>query len=115
LTELHEDLTRVPATGGDGQPSTAFVAGGQALAAWLDATKDPEATPAPAVFRSVEEASSRMRAERETGRQKLLEDVALQRMPAADARAGLDALAWADAGLYHAWRLTESLRIASGK
>jgi len=30
-------------------------------------------------------------------------------------RAGLDTLAWADAALYHAWRLAESLRIASGK
>jgi phosphate:Na+ symporter len=115
LTELHEDLTRVPPTGGDGQPSAALAAGGQALAAWLGATKDPEATPAPTVFRSVEDASRRMRAERDAGRQKLLEDVALQRMSAADARAGLDTLAWADAGLYHAWRLTESLRIASGK
>jgi len=36
-------------------------------------------------------------------------------MPSATARAGLDTLAWADAALYHAWRLAESLRIASGK
>jgi phosphate:Na+ symporter len=41
--------------------------------------------------------------------------VALQRMPSATACAGLDMLAWANAALYHAWRLAESLRIASGK
>jgi len=40
--------------------------------------------------------------------------VALQRTPAT-ARARLDTLVWADAALYHAWRLAESLRIASGK
>jgi phosphate:Na+ symporter len=31
------------------------------------------------------------------------------------ARAFLDTLAWADRALYHAWRLADSLRIASGK
>jgi len=45
----------------------------------------------------------------------MLEDVALQRTPAAAARAALDSLTWADPALYHAWRLTESLRLASGK
>ena len=33
----------------------------------------------------------------------------------ATARAGLDTLVWADLALYHAWRLAESLRIASGE
>jgi phosphate:Na+ symporter len=41
--------------------------------------------------------------------------VALQRIPAATARAGLDTLAWANGAVYHGWRLAESLRIASGK
>jgi phosphate:Na+ symporter len=36
-------------------------------------------------------------------------------MPSATARAGLDTLAWANTALYHAWRLAESLRIASGE
>jgi hypothetical protein len=45
----------------------------------------------------------------------MLEDVALQRMPTETARAGLDTLVWADLALYHAWRLAESLQIASGK
>jgi phosphate:Na+ symporter len=43
-----------------------------------------------------------------------LEDIALQRMPIAAAREGLETLAWADGALYHAWRLAESLRIAAG-
>ena len=43
-----------------------------------------------------------------------LQTLALQRTPAAAARAGLDTLLWADGALYHAWRLVESLRNASG-
>jgi hypothetical protein len=39
----------------------------------------------------------------------------LQRMPAETARNSLEMLAWADGAFYHAWRLAESLRIASGK
>jgi len=39
----------------------------------------------------------------------------LQQMPAETARNALEMLGWADAALYHAWRLAESLRIASGK
>ena len=70
--------------------------------------------PAPAVLEALEGSAERLRAERETGRQKILEDVALQRMPGAPARAGLDALGWADGSLYHAWRLADSLRLASG-
>jgi hypothetical protein len=45
----------------------------------------------------------------------MLEDVALQRTPTAMARTGVDTLVWADLALYRAWRLAESLRIASGK
>jgi phosphate:Na+ symporter len=84
------------------------------LAAWIDATKDPEAKPASAVFIALEESSKQVNAERKTGREQILGDVALQRMPSAAARAGLDTLGWADGALYHAWRLAESLRIASG-
>jgi phosphate:Na+ symporter len=115
LTELEDDLTRIPPTSKDWQPPPAFQAGAQALAAWLDATKDPEAKPAPAVYKALEDSSKQLGAERKDGRERILEDVALQRMPSARARAGLDTLGWADAALYHAWRLAESLRIASGK
>jgi phosphate:Na+ symporter len=115
LTELEDDLTHIPPTAGDGQHAAAFQAGARALAAWIDATKDPQAQSAPAVFKALEDSSKQLSAERKTGRDQILEDVALQRMPSATARAGLDTLAWADAALYHAWRLAESLRIASGK
>jgi phosphate:Na+ symporter len=47
------------------------------------------------------------------GREKILEDIALQRTPMATARAALDTLAWADLALYHSWHVGESLRIAS--
>jgi len=47
-------------------------------------------------------------------KQKLLEDLALQRIPAEVARNGLEMLSWGDRALHHAWRLAESLRIAAG-
>ena len=68
---------------------------------------------APAVFKDLEDASKQLSAERKTGRAKILEDLALQRTPAATGRAALDTLAWANGALYHAWRLAESLRIAA--
>jgi phosphate:Na+ symporter len=62
----------------------------------------------------MEDASKRLNDERKSGRDKILEDVALQRIPAQTARNGLEMLSWADGALYHAWRLAESLRIAAG-
>lgn len=115
LTELHADLQQVPARTGDWQPPAGFGVGASALAAWLDATQDPRAAIDAMVFERVEQASKQLSAERKTGREQLLEDIALQRAPATVARAGLDALLWADAALYHAWRLIESLRVASGQ
>jgi len=115
LTELHDDLKRIPAAVSGWQPPAGFAAGAQALAAWMDATTDPAAAPDPILFKAVEEASQQLRLERQTDREKLLEDVALQRTPTATARARLETLVWADGALYHAWRLAESLRIASGQ
>jgi phosphate:Na+ symporter len=115
LRELDEDLATIPPVAGDRQARADFEASSRALAAWLDATKDPEAQPDPAIFKTLEEASKQLSADRKKGREQLLEDVALQRIPAATARAGLDTLAWANGAVYHAWRLAESLRIASGK
>ena len=115
LTELHDDLTRIPSAFSDWKPPAGFEAGAQALAAWLDATKDPEAAPDLAIFKAVEDASKQLSAERKTGREEMLEDVAMQRSPMATARAGVDTLVWADLALYRAWRLAESLRIAAGK
>jgi hypothetical protein len=68
-----------------------------------------------ACWRALEDASKKLSAERKTGREKMLEDVGLQRTPTATARAALEILLWADLALYHSWRLAESLRIASGK
>jgi phosphate:Na+ symporter len=115
LTQLHDDLTRIPSAVSGWQSPTGFEVGAQTLAAWLGATKDPEAALDPAIFKAIGEASKRLSAECKAGREKTLEDVALQRLPAATARAILETFAWADGALYHAWRLAESLRIASGK
>jgi phosphate:Na+ symporter len=114
LTELEDDLKHMPPSAGDWQPPPSFQSGAQALATWLDATKDPEAKPAPAVFKALEDSSKQLGAERKVGRAQILEDVALQRKPSAAARTDLDMLGWANGALYHTWRLAESLRIASG-
>jgi phosphate:Na+ symporter len=114
LARLHDDLMRVPAAASGWQPPAGFAAGERALAAWLEATRNPEAPSDPATFKAVENASKQLGAECKTEREETLEDVALQRTPIAIARAKLETLAWADAALYHSWRLTESLRIAAG-
>ena len=116
VKELHQDLTQIPSAFGDWQPAGAGIAAGaRSLAGWLEATRDPAATPDPAVVEDVETAASELRAERVTNREKLLEDIALQRTAPAPARASLESLVWADGGLYHAWQLIESLRDASGR
>jgi hypothetical protein len=79
----------------------------------LDETKDLQARVDPALIRAVEDASKQLSAERKTSREKLLEDVALQRIPTATARAGLEEMVWADLTLHHSWRLAESLRNSS--
>ena len=115
LNQLHDDLTRIPPQASDWPPPAGFEEGARALSAWLDGTRDPEVAPEPAVFESMEDASKRLADDRKTGRDKILQDVAVQRMAAETARNGLEMLAWADGALYHAWRLVESLNIASGK
>jgi phosphate:Na+ symporter len=115
LAELDRDLTKTPPPAGDWQPPEEFLAGARALAGLLEASREPGAPIDPAVFAAVAAASQRLSEQRKMGRETLLEDVALQRMPAAAARAGLDALVWADLALYHAWRLAESLREAAGR
>jgi phosphate:Na+ symporter len=115
LSALHDDLTHIPPVVTAWQPPAGFEAGAQALASWLGATRDPQAAPEPAIFKALEDASKQLNEERKTGREKILEDIALQRTPMATARAALETLVWADLALYHSWRLAESLRIASGK
>jgi phosphate:Na+ symporter len=116
LTQLHEDLTRtLPAGHHVREAPAGFQAGAQALTAWLDATSDPNAAPDPAILAALEDVSKWLSAECRTERERTLEDIARQRVPMATGRAFLDALAWADRTLYHASRLADSLRIASGK
>src|SRR5262249_18388381 len=108
-------LTRVPPAGGGQQLPGTFATGAQALAAWLDAAQDPEAASEPAVVVALGDASKRLSADCKAGRARTLEDLGLQRTAAAAPRPVLATLAWADSALYHAWRLAESLRIASGR
>jgi phosphate:Na+ symporter len=115
LKVLQEDLARIPPAVAGWQPPAGFQSGARALAALLEATKNPKPPVDPAVFAAVEDASKQLSAERKTSREKLLEDLALQRIPTGTARAGLEALVWADLGLHHSWRLAESLRVSSGE
>jgi phosphate:Na+ symporter len=115
LAQLHDDLRRMPSAASGVPLPAGFEAGAQALAAWLDATYDPGATPDPTIFAALEDASREFSARCKASREKTLEDIAWQRVPTATARATLDTLAWADRTLYHAWRLAESLRNASGQ
>src|SRR5215468_8009823 len=89
LNQLNEDLTRVPDIG-DWQLPVSFEESTRALAAWLEATKDPEETPGPTIFKAMENASKRLADERKMSRDKILQDVALQRAPAETARSGLE-------------------------
>jgi len=114
LSQLQDDLTRVPSDARGWQPPAGFEECARALAAWINTTKDPEAPPGAAIFKAMENASNRLADEHKTGRDKILQDVALQRTPAETARSGLELFGWADGAVYHAWRLAESLRIASG-
>lgn len=114
LTELHGDLAQVPTAASNGRLPATFEAGARALVEWLDATKDPETVLNPSIFKTLSNASHQLGAERDSGRTALLEDVALQRVPATTARARLELSAWADRTLYHAWHLAESLQNASG-
>jgi phosphate:Na+ symporter len=72
LTQLDDDLVRIPSEAGDWQPPAGFETGARALATWLDATKDPEAASDPAIFKAMEDASKRLNDERKTGRDKNL-------------------------------------------
>jgi len=95
-----------------------------AASRWLCGTRErsrPGSTPRetsraaePVIVEWMESGSKRLADERKTGRDKLLEDLALQRIPAEVARNGLEMLSWGDRALHHAWRLAESLRIAAG-
>jgi phosphate:Na+ symporter len=114
LNQLHDDLTRIPAEVGDWERPAGFDDGARALASWIDATKDPEGPSDQAIVGAVENASKQLSAECKTERDQVLRDVALRRTPAETARNRIELLGWADGAFYHAWRLAESLRIASG-
>lgn len=114
LTQLHDDLTRVPSSASETQWPAGFQAGVQALDDWLAASVDVAETTDPSVFAALEDASKRVSVECSARRAQTLEEIAQKRMPTATARGVLDTLAWSDRALYHAWRLAESLRVASG-
>jgi hypothetical protein len=112
LNQLHLDLVQRPPSGTGVPPPSIFAASTQALAAWLDATRDLRTSVEPAVIAAIEDAAHLVAEERRIS-DKLLEDVALQRVSTRTARNALEALSWADRAVYHVWRLAESLRTAS--
>jgi phosphate:Na+ symporter len=114
LARLNEDLQETPPTASGWQPPGSFAAGAQALARWLDATGNPATASDPALCAALAAAVKQLAADRKAGRDRVLEDVATQRLPTATARAAVDALVRADGALHRAWRLAESLRTAAG-
>lgn len=112
LTALHGDFLDPPPASPE-RPRRAARAGAEALGIWLDATADPGVAPAWEVNAALEAAAAQARSERDAGRQQLLEQIALHRMPMDTARARIESLHWTNDALYHAWRLSESLRLAS--
>ena len=92
LTELDDDLTTHPARG------RVATAGGirrrrpRAGRLGRGGPRLPRRRPDAGVLAAVERAALQLREERKSGRERLLEDIALQRTPAGTARAGLDAL-----------------------
>lgn len=113
LNQLHLDLVQRPPSGTGVPPPSIFAASTQALTAWLHATRDLRTSVEPAVIAAIEDAAHLVAEERRISRDKLLEDVALQRVSTRTARNALEALSWADRAVYHVWRLAESLRTAS--
>ena len=113
LNRLHIDLNRRPPAGVAFPTPPSFAVGAQALAVWLDATRDPASIVEPAVVAAIEDAALLVAEERRADRDKLLEDVALQRVSTGTARDALETLGWADAAVYHAWRLAASLLAAA--
>jgi phosphate:Na+ symporter len=114
LNQLQDALKRNPPVGGGLPSPPSFAASAQALAAWLDATNDPATVVKPAVVIAIEEVANRLADERQITRDELLEDVASQRIAVAPARSALEALAWAEGAIYHAWHLAEALRTVAG-
>ena len=114
LAGLERALAFMPPAGGEPAPPGASQAAAQALAAWLEARLDPAVAPQAPILPAIEAAAARLAQERRRARRTLLEDVALQRVPAAAARARLEELGWADGALAHASRLVASLEEAAG-
>jgi phosphate:Na+ symporter len=114
LAVLERDLARIPPAVSGWQPPASFEPAGRALAGWLESTKDPKAAAGSTALKPMDDVAKQLSEESRAGREQLLGDIALQRTPAATARAAIDALAWADGTLYHAWRLAESLQVAAG-
>jgi phosphate:Na+ symporter len=113
LKQLHEDLTKIPPPLAALPSPASFGAAARALEAWLETQKVAPTAFDPAILDAIESASVQTAAENRAGREKILEDIALQRTPASTAEKMLETLSWADSATYHAWRMAKSLSIAS--
>jgi len=112
LKQLHEDLRQAPTQ--TTSSSLINAAGAAALGAWLDAQKTANDN-APGFLEAIAAASQQLTAEKKSAREKILEAVALQRTSAPAADQALQSLEWADSATYHAWRLINSLYVASNR
>jgi phosphate:Na+ symporter len=91
LNRLHVDLIRRPHVAAR-LPPPSFPASVQALAAWLDATRDAGPCVEPTVVAAIEDAAHMVAKDCRSNRNKLLEDVALQRISTETTRNTIEAL-----------------------
>ena len=110
---FHDDLTRIPATAGIGDPRRLRRgrAGARVMASRHERSRGGARS---GRLQGTEGASTQLqrRMQRRAARRRW--KMSPCSAPTATARAVLETLAWADGTLYHAWRLAESLRAASG-
>lgn len=110
LDEISKAGVAIPA---DWTPAPSLSAGAKSLHAWLSASAEPLHAVPSGVFDDISAASARLSADRKIERERVLESIARQQLTVSAGDQRLEALLSLDRALYHAWRLIESIRIAT--
>lgn len=113
LRNLVEDLETRPVSALS-KADEATVMGCDAITQWLTAAGASAVGDGDPVAK-MEQAAKAIAVERKEKRAELLEKVALGQIKTAEANRELVRLRWTDGAFYHAWRMVNALRDASGK
>jgi phosphate:Na+ symporter len=114
LNQLHQDLQEIPPVSAGWTPPSGFGEGAKALGGWVSTRIQPPAPVTDTVLQAIATASAKVAAERKSTREKILESIALQQTSTSNGQDILETLSWGDRALHHAWRMIDSLRLASG-